>query len=316
MSDIFQKRFQLQLLFALVAAISVAALTVELVLNAVRHAEGFVLADTKRALNQAIQELDREYRLRRSDDSTWAELPSGAQDLYPARHLSNRARLLSRRRRRLLAPLPVRRLFLPHSRWRLSQNRRPRRRTNRHQEVIRRGPATGQSRDRPPRQTRPDRHLRRLLPGPVAAWAMKRLPGQAELARNAPKTSCSPPSVAAALLGAAGVLATGIGLQPGHRPNHTSGSPRCRSNFSPGLPDRRDELGQISAAINEMARTRRRLEAEVRREDRARTIGRLVGRIAHEMRNPLNSIRLSLQMLAATPGAKPPPPADFQMVIE
>lgn len=65
-----------------------------------------------------------------------------------------------------------------------------------------------------------------------------------------------------------------------------------------------------------MASTRRRLEEEVRREDRARTIGRLVGRIAHEMRNPLNSIRLSLQMLANRQEEKRLQSGDFQMVID
>lgn len=81
MKSVLQQRFQLQLLFALIAAISVATLAVELVVNAVRHAEGFVLSDTNRALNQAIHELDREYRLRRHGDATWTELPTGSQDL-------------------------------------------------------------------------------------------------------------------------------------------------------------------------------------------------------------------------------------------
>jgi signal transduction histidine kinase len=84
----------------------------------------------------------------------------------------------------------------------------------------------------------------------------------------------------------------------------------------PGLPVRHDELGEISAAINEMARNRRRLEAEVRREDRARTVGRMIGRIAHEMRNPLNSMRLSLQMLAQRQEHKRLQPGDFRMAID
>jgi two-component system sensor histidine kinase HydH len=88
------------------------------------------------------------------------------------------------------------------------------------------------------------------------------------------------------------------------------------TNFAPDLPVRHDELGKISAAINEMAQSRRRLEAEVRREDRARTIGRLVGRIAHEMRNPLNSLRLSLQMLAQRQSSNRLRSEDFQMVID
>ena len=60
MRSLLQKRFQLQLLFALIAAVSVAALAIELVINAVRHAESFVLSDTDRTLNHALQELDHE----------------------------------------------------------------------------------------------------------------------------------------------------------------------------------------------------------------------------------------------------------------
>ena len=42
-----------------------------------------------------------------------------------------------------------------------------------------------------------------------------------------------------------------------------------------------------------MAESRQRLEADLRREDRLRVMGRVVAGIAHEIRNPLNSIRLT-----------------------
>jgi signal transduction histidine kinase len=149
---------------------------------------------------------------------------------------------------------------------------------------------------------------------PIASWAMKRLPGQAEPAQRTESILLAA-LVAAALLGAAGVLATGVGLNRGVA-QITSGLAALQKNFVPGLPVRHDELGEISAAVNEMARTRRRLEAEVRREDRARTVGRLIGRIAHEMRNPLNSMRLSLQMLAQRQEQNRLESADFRMVID
>jgi len=153
-----------------------------------------------------------------------------------------------------------------------------------------------------------------IFDGPTGAWAMKRLPGQAEPVQRTASILLVA-LIGAALLGAAGVLATGIGLNRGIA-QITRGLAALDTNFVPGLPVRHDELGKISAAINEMAQSRRRLEAEVRREDRARTIGRLVGRIAHEMRNPLNSLRLSLQMLAQRQESNCLRSEDFQMVID
>ncbi len=75
------RRFQLQLLFAFLAAVAVSLLTIGLVMDAVHHAEGFVLTDTSRTLNHAIEELRREYKLRIHGDSSWGELPPAAQDV-------------------------------------------------------------------------------------------------------------------------------------------------------------------------------------------------------------------------------------------
>lgn len=322
MSNVFQKRFQLQLLFALLAAISVAALTVELVANAIRHAEGFVLTDTKRALTQAINELDREYRLRQRatasaqpTETPWADLPITAQDLT--------LRAISQT---VLAAYPG----VEGGFWLPSQFAGYSYPTHDGGSPKIDVPAAERSAiqtviDDAQRHGQAETVLRgkhdliviaaAFPPGQaVAAWAMKRLPGQAESTQRTENILLAA-LVAAALLGAAGVLATGIGLHRGVA-QITHGLAALQSNFSPSLPTRRDELGEISAAINEMARTRRRLEEEVRREDRARTIGRLIGRIAHEMRNPLNSIRLSLQMLAERQEHNRLRSADFRMVID
>jgi len=57
-----------------------------------------------------------------------------------------------------------------------------------------------------------------------------------------------------------------------------------------------------------MADNRQKLEAELRREDRLRSMGRVVSGIAHEIRDPLNSIRLTIRVLARrlqdNPGTK------------
>ncbi len=313
MKSIFHKRFQLQLLFALVAAISVAALTIELVVNAVRHAESFVLSDTDRSLAHALQDLDREYRLRRHGDATWGKLPASAQDLT--------LRAISQT---VLASYPgveggffVSASFLGYS-YPTHDGASPKMDVPAAErasieEVI----AQAHQKNKSERVLRGKHDLvviAAMSDGLNAAWAMKRLPGQAE-PRQQTQNILLTGLVGAAFLGAAGVLATGVGLHRGVA-QIKSGLASLNQNFTLGLPVRRDELGEISSAINEMARARRRLEEEVRREDRARTIGRLVGRIAHEMRNPLNSIRLSLQMLANRQEEKRLQPGDFQMVID
>jgi signal transduction histidine kinase len=313
MRNIFQKRFQLQLLFALIAAISVASLTVTLVVDAVRHAESFVLSDTNRTLNHAIRELDREYGLRRHADSAWTQLPGSAQDLT--------LRAISQT---VLASYPgveggfwLRSQFAgyaypTHDGGSVKMDV-PAAETPDIKEVIAKALQRGQN-ERVLRGKHDLVVISAMAGDGFAAWAMKRLPGQAEPAQRRANVLLAA-LVAAALLGAAGVLATGVGLHRGVA-QIKNGLAALDKNFAPGLPVRRDELGEISAAINEMARTRRRLEAEVRREDRARTIGRLVGRIAHEMRNPLNSIRLSLQVLAQRQEEQRLRGVDFQMVID
>jgi signal transduction histidine kinase len=64
------------------------------------------------------------------------------------------------------------------------------------------------------------------------------------------------------------------------------------------LPDQNHELRPIVHAINEMAERRQSMEQALRREDRLRVMGRVVAGIAHEIKNPLNSLRLTVRLLA------------------
>src|SRR5262249_5296191 len=77
-----------------------------------------------------------------------------------------------------------------------------------------------------------------------------------------------------------------------------SGLRRLEADPNFRIPDQNHELATIVQAINSMAENRQRLEAELRREDRLRSMGRVVAGIAHEIRNPLNSIRLTARVLA------------------
>ena len=64
------------------------------------------------------------------------------------------------------------------------------------------------------------------------------------------------------------------------------------------LPDQNHELRPIVQAINAMAERRQGMEQALRREDRLRVMGRVVAGIAHEIKNPLNSLRLTTRLLA------------------
>jgi signal transduction histidine kinase len=73
-------------------------------------------------------------------------------------------------------------------------------------------------------------------------------------------------------------------------------------DFSFNVPgaERRDEVGRLAATFNEMiARLghMRELESKVKEAEKSAVIGRLASAIAHEIRNPLNYINLTLDHL-------------------
>ena len=76
-------------------------------------------------------------------------------------------------------------------------------------------------------------------------------------------------------------------------------------DFSYRVPEknRQDEMGQLTGQFNEMtvklARTRE-LEAQLYNAEKAIVVSRLASAIAHEIRNPLNYINLTLDHLRAT----------------
>ncbi len=72
---------------------------------------------------------------------------------------------------------------------------------------------------------------------------------------------------------------------------------RLEDDFSFRLPMVRGDLGQVAQAINRMAERRMALEEKLRQQDRLAALGRVVAGVAHEVRNPLNSIKLTLQLL-------------------
>lgn len=72
---------------------------------------------------------------------------------------------------------------------------------------------------------------------------------------------------------------------------------RLEDDFSFRLPSIRGDLGQVALDINRMAERRMALEEQLRQQDRLAALGKVVSGVAHEVRNPLNSIKLTLQLL-------------------
>lgn len=131
---------------------------------------------------------------------------------------------------------------------------------------------------------------------PIQAWVLKRLPN----ANN------SVPSQRAwllgglalsALLGFGALLSISLQLRRGVENLH-HGLERLESDLSYRLPAVSGDLGDVAQAINKMAGSRDALEQHLRQQERLAALGRVVGGVAHEIRNPLNSLRLTLELLA------------------
>jgi signal transduction histidine kinase len=82
-------------------------------------------------------------------------------------------------------------------------------------------------------------------------------------------------------------------------------------DFSFRVPgaDRRDEVGRLAATFNEMVARlgrMRQLEAQVKQAEQSAVIGRLASAIAHEIKNPLNYINLTLDHLRTSLAPRDP----------
>ena len=292
-----QNRLVLQLLFTLVAAVSLAALSVMLISEAVRSAESVVVGETNKTLATAIRELRQQYRYRASSDSSWSTLPVQARDVslraitqtvlrsYPgveggfyadANFLGYDYPTHDTGSDKTDVPSAERGLIVFLAKQSLKTNQIV-------QRVVR---------------GRTDLLVLSALGDKnhtTATWAMKRLAGRAAPGFGRREILLAI-LVLAALVAIAGTLATGFSLARGVA-QIQSGLSALEKDFDFHLPERSDELGGISKSINRMASVRRKLESELRREDRLRALGRLSAGLAHEIRNPLNSIRLTVQLL-------------------
>ncbi len=71
----------------------------------------------------------------------------------------------------------------------------------------------------------------------------------------------------------------------------------AEGKFEPvALPSTRDEIRQLSVAVNEMARMLDTYEATIRRTEQVRTLGQLGGALAHQLRNSATGARLAIDI--------------------
>lgn len=297
MNRLLQNRLLLQLLFTFVAALSVATLSVVLITEAVRGAERVVLGEANRVVATAIRELNQQYEYRTSSDTAWSALPAAARDVslraltqtvlrsYPGVEggfyagndfLGYAFPTHDTGSTKTDVPSAEKGLILSITQESMTTRRITQRLIRGRTDLLVLGavPATN---------------------GAAVAWAMKRLVG-----RGAPgagnREALLSILLLAALVSIAGTLATGLSLARGVA-QIKRGLATLEHDFDFRLPERADELGSIGRSINRMATVRRKLERELRREDRLRAVGRLAAGLAHEIRNPLNSIRLTVQLL-------------------
>ena len=306
------RRLQLQLVLVLFAAVSVATLSVILIVGAVRGAEFVVVGETRRTLDAANVELASQYANRVDSDSAWTSLPRGAQDIS----LRAISQVTLRSYPGVEGGFAVGSNILGYSypthgsgnlKIEVPYAERPEIESEIHQ-----AEGSGKA-ERLLRGGRDIVVIEASAQSDHTSWTMKRLSGITDPGEKR-RSILLVGLVIAALVSVIGTLAAVIGLRRGIADIQT-GLSRLETDFALELPVSGGELGNIARSVNRVADTRRNLEAALRRADRLRAVGRMAANMAHEIRNPLNGIRLTMQMLKSRLAAGEIRPDDLDLVI-
>jgi signal transduction histidine kinase len=291
---LFQSRLQLQLFLILVSATSVAALSVLLIWDSVHNAERFVIGDMGSQMSAALGELGRQSLYRANSDSSWKDLPTAARDVS----LRGISEVVLRSYPGVEGGFYENETFLGYA---FPTHDNPSAKTEvpsaEHsviEEVIHEALEKGTAQRLLP--SRGDLVLvsaKKIAGEDAVTWAMQRRSRQnATTGRRLLLGAL----ILGALISVGGTLQVALSLRRGVS-EIQGGLASLETDFDFTMPIATGELGEISGSINRMAAVRKRLEEELRREDRLRVVGRTVAGFAHEIRNPLNGIRLSMQVL-------------------
>jgi signal transduction histidine kinase len=294
MSNFFQRRLQLQLLLILLAGVAVTALSVLLIWDSVHNAERVVIGDMGNQLNAAVAELGRQYAYRADSDTNWQSLPLASQDISLRGISQTVLRSYPGVEGGFFLDGEFAGYAFPTHDNPSAKTDVPAAERSVIEDVSRRASASGSAQE----LLRGGSELvlveaMKARDRDAVAWAMQRRPRQTG---TTGRRVLLVALVLAALMSVGGTLRMAILLRRGVS-EIQSGLQGLEKDFNQSLPESSGELGEISKSINRLAVVRRRLEDELRREDRLRAVGRTVAGFAHEIRNPLNGIRLSMQVL-------------------